>query len=127
MERCNQIVKKVLPWKKLTLFHLLANLEFVMHTVKRRPIGLRDTLNYIRPCDIIPVWSAIQPRTTMMGATRAIQEAQEEFQRRWSELYKTSILRQRKWIKSNHDLQRGDIVYILDLLKDNKLRLAKMN
>ena len=82
-----------------------------MRMVNKRPIGMNDTLDSVRPCDIIPVWSSIQPRTTMMGATRVIQEAQEEFQRKWSELYKTSITKQRKWLQSNHDLKIGDLVY----------------
>ena len=51
----------------------------------------------------------------MMGCTKAIESAQEEFKKKWEELYKIRILKQRKWLQSNHDLEAGDLVLILDL------------
>jgi hypothetical protein len=50
----------------------------------------------------------------MIGCTRAIENAQEEFRKKREELYKISILKQRKWLQSNHDLEAGDLVLILD-------------
>ena len=99
----------------MTLFQLVGCLEYITYTINRRPIGISLSLENVRPADVIPVWSNIDPKTTMMGCTKAIENAQEEFKKKWEELYKISICKQRKWLQSNHDLEAGDLVLILDL------------
>ena len=115
IERANLVIKKILPGKRMTLFQLLAVCEYITYTINRRPIGISSSLENVKPADVIPVWSKIDPKTTMMGCTKAIESAQEEFKKKWEELYKISILKQRKWLQSNHDLEAGDLVLILDL------------
>ena len=39
----------------------------------------------------------------------------QEFKTRWECLYKTCILQQKKWTTSNHDLEKDDLVLVLDL------------
>jgi hypothetical protein len=51
----------------------------------------------------------------MIGCTRTIENAQEEFRKKWEELYKIGMLKQRKWLQSNHNLKVGDLGLILDL------------
>ena len=63
----------------------------------------------------------------MMGVTKAIQTAQEEFKAKLLELYKISIKKQRKWMQSNQNLRIGDLVYNLDLpTKLGYSRLARV-
>ena len=50
-----------------------------------------------------------------------------EFQHKWKKLYSTSILRQKKWLTTNHCLQSGDYVQVNDLLSPQGYpRLARI-
>ena len=52
----------------------------------------------------------------MSGCSEVIKLAAEEFKEKWKKLYLTSILRQKKWLATNHSLQVGDLVQVNDLL-----------
>ena len=44
IERANQIVKKIFPEKRLTVFQTLNIIEYIQHVINQRPIGLSTTL-----------------------------------------------------------------------------------
>ena len=47
VERANQIVKRIFPEKRLTVFQLLNVIEFIMFTINQRPIGSSSTLECV--------------------------------------------------------------------------------
>ena len=114
IEKANALIKRILPYKRMTLFQLLNILEYVMFNINKRPIGLTSTLDQVTPSDIIPVWSNLLPGC-MQGCTQVLQDAKQEFEEKWKQLYHTTILRQKKWLESNHELATDDLVLILDL------------
>ena len=117
VERSNQIVKRIFPEKRLTVFQLLNVVEFIMHSINRRPIGSSSTLECVRPSDVIPVWSKLQPSESLMkNCSKVISDALREFRHKWDQLYLSCVLRQKKWMESNHTLEIGDLVLITDLL-----------
>ena len=61
IERANQIVKKIFPEKRLTVFQTLNIIEYIQHVINQRPISLSTTLESIKCADVVPVWSKIQP------------------------------------------------------------------
>ena len=84
--------------------------------INQRPIGLSTTLEDIKPADVIPIWSRIKPAECFMkNCSKIINDAIQEFRKRWDCLYKTCILQQKKWMTSNHDLEKDDLVLVLDL------------
>ena len=117
IERANQVIKKILPGKKLTMFQLINVLEHIMFRIKKCHIGINSTLDQLelRPSDIIPVYSKLDTKLNMSGCSDAIKSAAEEFKEKWKKLYLTSILRQKKWLTTNHYLQIGDLVQVNDL------------
>jgi hypothetical protein len=124
VERANQIVKRIFPEKRLTIFQCLNMLEYVMFYINQRPIGSSSTLECIKPADIIPIWSKLQPSECFMkNCSKVLQDAMTEFRNKWENLYKSSILQQKKWMQTNHDLEKDDIVLITDL--KNKLNYPK--
>ena len=117
VERSNQIVKRIFPEKRLTVFQLLNVVEFIMYVINRRPIGNSSTLECVRPADVIPIWSKLQPSESLMrNCSQVIADALREFRRKWEQLYMSCVLRQKKWMTSNHTLEVGDLVLITDLL-----------
>ena len=52
----------------------------------------------------------------MKNCSQIIADALKEFRRKWVQLYQSCILRQKKWMESNHSLATGDLVLITDLL-----------
>ena len=52
----------------------------------------------------------------MKNCSKVLNEALREFEERWDCLYKFTILQQKKWMRTNHDLAEGDLVLITDLL-----------
>ena len=46
-----------------------------------------------------------------------------EFRSKWENLYKSSVLQQKKWMHTNHNLEKDDVVLITDL--KNKLNYPK--
>ena len=44
IERANQVVKKIFPEKRLTVFQTLNIIEYIQHVINQRPIGLSTTL-----------------------------------------------------------------------------------
>ena len=127
IERANQVIKKILPGKKLTIFQLINVLEHIVYHVNKRPIGINSTLDQLRPSDIIPIYSKLDTTLNMSGCSNVIKEATAEFQDKWKKLYSTSILRQKKWLTTNHCLQSGDYVQVNDLLSPQGYpRLARI-
>ena len=120
VERANQIVKRIFPEKRLTVFQVLNLCEYIMFHINRRPIGSSTTLECIRPSDVIPVWSG---GNYMKNCSKVIEDAMAEFRNKWDNLYKSSVLQQKKWMDTNHDLEKDDIVLITDL--KNKLNYPK--
>ena len=114
IERANAMIKHLIPRKRMTIFQLLNFLEYAQHHINKRPIGLNTSMENITPSNIIPVWSNIFPGS-LHGCSRAIEDARTEFTQKWRDLYHGCILRQQKWRSSTHNLQRGDIVLIMDL------------
>ena len=55
----------------------------------------------------------------MAGCAKIIESARTEFFEKWNDLYKLSILKQKKWLSTNHTLATGDIVLILYLKNDH--------
>ena len=111
VERANQIVKRIFPEKRLTVFQLLNVV------INRRPIGNSSTLECVRPADVIPIWSKLQPSESLVrNCSQVIADALREFRRKWEQLYMSCVLRQKKWMASNHTLEVGDLVLITDLL-----------
>ena len=106
----NSLVKALMPGKTLTCFQLYLLIENMMYVINRRPIRSSTTLETLRPADILPVWSKVQPKASMEVCSEIIEQARKEFIEKWEVLYKTSILKQHKWFTSNHDLKEGDIV-----------------
>jgi hypothetical protein len=97
VERSNQIVKKIFPEKRLTVFQLLNVVEFIQYVVNRRPIGSSSTLECVRPADVIPIWTKLQPSESLMkNCSQVIADALREFRRKWEQLYMSCILRQKK-------------------------------
>ena len=124
----NSLVKALMLGKTLTCFQLFLFIENMMYMIKRGPIGSSTTLETLSPADILPVWSKIQPKASMEVRSEMIEQARKEFMEKWEVLYKTSILKQQKWFSSNHNLKKGDIVQILDLIGHfNYPRLAKVS
>ena len=101
------------------MFQLALLIENITFHINRRPIGCSTTLESIRPADIIPIWSKLNPRAEMAGCAKIIESARTEFFEKWNDLYKLSILKQKKWLSTNHTLAIGDIVLILDLKNDH--------
>ena len=98
-ERANQVVKRIFPEKRLTVFQTLNLIEYIQHVINQRPIGSSSTLESIKPSDVDPVWSKIQPSECFMkNSSKVIQEAMTEFRSKWENLYKSSVLQQRKWM-----------------------------
>ena len=88
-----------------------------MFTVNRQPIGLSSALECVRSSDVVPIWSKLQPADcSMKNCSKVLNEALREFQARWDCLYKSTILKQKKWMQSNHNIEKGDLVLITDLL-----------
>ena len=56
-------------------------------------MGSSTTLETLRPADILPVWSKIQPKASMEVCSEIIEQARKEFIEKWEVLYKTSILK----------------------------------
>ena len=98
----------------MTVFQLVLICEVIMYYVNKRPIGMSSTLESVRPADILPVWSKVNPSVSMTGCTKVVESAKQEFLERWNQLYKLSILKQ--GFTSNHNLDVGDIVLVTDLL-----------
>jgi hypothetical protein len=115
IERANLVIKRVIPWKRMTLFQLLNVLEFAVHTINRRPIGVSSTLETLAPQDIIPVWSKINPQMSFSNCSKIIQKTCQEFQKKWETIYQITMIKQIKWLSTNHTLAIKDIVLILDL------------
>ena len=98
------------------MFQLIHVLEHIMYHINQRPIGTTSTLDYLRPCDIIPIYSKLDTGLNMSGCSEVIRMAAEEFREKWKQIYLVSILRQKKWLNTNHSLKIGDVVMINDLL-----------
>ena len=124
VENANKQVKRLIPNKKLSIFNWLGLLEFITHTINRRPIGLSASGLALTPSDMIPIWSKLDPRN-MLGATRCLQATMTEFKQKWDELYVDSIKKADKWLKTNHELEVGDIVLIKDLGQAPRLSCIK--
>jgi hypothetical protein len=45
----------------MTSFQLLAVCKYITYTINRRPIGISSSLENVKPADVIPVWSKIDP------------------------------------------------------------------
>jgi hypothetical protein len=120
VERANQIVKRIFPEKRLTVFQVLNLCEYMMFHINRRPIGSSTTLECVRPSDVIPVWSGGH---YMRNCSKVIEDAMAEFRNKWDNLYKSSVLQQKKWMHTNHELEKDDVVLITDL--KNKLNYPK--
>jgi hypothetical protein len=118
IERANSVIKKIMPGKKMTVFQLAVLIENIIFHIKRRPM-CSTTLESIRPADIIPIWSRLNPRAEMAGCAKIIESARTEFFEKWNDLYKLSIIKQKKWLSTNHTLAIWDIVLILDLKNDH--------
>ena len=124
VERANSVVKRIFPEKRLTVFQTLNVIEYIMFYVNQRPIGSSSTLECIKPSDIIPVWSKLQPSECFMkNCSKVIEDAMTEFRNKWDNLYKSSVLQQKKWMNTNHNLEVDDVVLIIDL--KNKLNYPK--
>ena len=109
------------------MFQLINVLEHIMFHINKRPIGTNSTLDQLKPSDIIPVYSKLDTKLNMSGCSNVIKEAAVEFQEKWKKLYLTSILRQKKWLTTNHGLQIGDLVQVNDLFSpQNYPRLARI-
>ena len=52
----------------------------------------------------------------MKNCSQVIADALKEFRHKWDQLYQFCILRQKKWMESNHSLATGNLVLITDLL-----------
>ena len=116
VERANQIVKRIFPEKRMTVFQTLNIIEYIQHVVNQRPIGLSSTSENIKPADVVPIWSKIQPGECFMkNCSKILNDAIQDFRRKWDCLYKSSVLQQKKWMASNHELKEEDLVLILDL------------
>ena len=85
-----------------------------MFHINHRPIGTTTTLDYLRPCDIIPIYSKLDTSLNMSRCSEVIRMAAEEFKEKWKKIYLTSILRQKKWLDTNHSLQVGDVAMVND-------------
>jgi hypothetical protein len=59
----------------------------------------------------------------MKNCSKGIEDAMTEFRNKWNNLYKSSVLQQKNWMNTNHNLEVDDIVLILDLT--NKLNYPK--
>ena len=83
----------------------------------------------IKPSDVIPVWSKLQPSECFMkNCSKVIQDAMTEFRSKWENLYKSSVLQQKKWMHTNHNLEKEYVVLILDLKKKfNYLKHGKIS
>ena len=93
VERMNSLVKALMPGKTLTCFQLYLLIENMMYVINRRPIRSSTTLETLRPADILPVWSKVQPKASMEVCSEIIEQARKEFIEKWEVLYKTSILK----------------------------------
>ena len=51
----------------------------------------------------------------MKKCSKILNEAIKDFRRKWDSLYRSSVLQQKKWMTSNHELEEQDLVLILDL------------
>ena len=81
--------------------------------INQRPIGLSTTLESIRPADVVPIWTKIQPAECFMkNCSNIINDAIQEFRNKWNCLYKSSVLQQKKWMTTNHNLEKDDLVLI---------------
>ena len=116
VERANQIVKRIFPEKKMTVFQCLNIIEYIQYVVNQRPIGLSTASESIRPADVVPIWTKIQPGEAFMkNCSKILSDAIRDFREKWDSLYKSSVLQQKKWMDSNHQLEEQDLVLILDL------------
>ena len=98
------------------MFQTLNIIEYIQHVVNQRPIGLSSTSENIKPADVVPIWSKIQPGECFMkNCSKILNDAIQDFRRKWDCLYKSSVLQQKKWMASNHELEEEDLVLILDL------------
>ena len=61
------------------------------NVVNKRSIGISSTMDGIRPCDIIPVYSRLDTKLNMAGCSEIMEKAAQEFRENWESLYKTSI------------------------------------
>ena len=59
----------------------------------------------------------------MKNCSKVIEDAMTEFRNKWDNLYKSSVLQQKKWMNTIHNLENDDVVLILDLT--NKLNYPK--
>ena len=66
VERANQVVKKIFPKKRMTVFQMLNMIEFIQYVINQRPIGQSSTLEDVKPADVIPIWSKIKPAECFM-------------------------------------------------------------
>ena len=62
IERANSVIKKIMLGKKMIVFQLALLIEKIIFHINQRPIGCSTTLESIRPADIIPMWSKLNPR-----------------------------------------------------------------
>ena len=103
-----------------TPFQWIYNLENAQHTVNSRPIGLSSTGDVLTPSDINPVHTGVKEieieenQDVLPVYLKRMQEHVKLFHQKWIELYKTSVLRQKKWTKPSPQLDVGDTVIILD-------------
>ena len=51
----------------------------------------------------------------MKNCSKILSDAIRDFREKWDSLYKSSVLQQKKWMDSNHQLEEQDLVLILDL------------
>ena len=72
----------------MTVLQLVLICEVIMYYVNKRPIGMSSTLESVRPADILPVWSKVNPSVSMTGCTQVVESAKQEFLERWNQLYK---------------------------------------
>ena len=118
-EHSVKCIKRILPTKHtLTLAEWFLAFNVSMDLVNKRPIGITSTMESFTPSSIIPVWSELEPPTTMRGCTEVIQRYKDEFFSNWRMFYMDTVVRQNKWFEdSPHSpLQVDDIVLISDLV-----------
>ena len=62
----------------------------------------------------------------MKNCSKIINDAIQEFRNKWDCLYKSNVLQQKKWMTTNHNLEKDNPVLILDL-KNNLTETGRIS
>ena len=122
-EHTVKLMKKALKEYKspMNAFTWTQVLEKTQYLLNRRPIGVSTAGEVLTPADINPNFNGLDEKIdvdpnagNLPRYYQQMLQYQQDFARRWEELYYSQVLQQKKWTEKTKSLELNDYVLILD-------------